>query len=42
MLFGRKGHSYRIIYAIEEGNHAVTVLHIRYGARYAFTLDIET
>lgn len=45
LLYGRKGYRYRIIYAIDEGAHVVTVLHIRHGARDAFTsdeTDIET
>jgi mRNA-degrading endonuclease RelE of RelBE toxin-antitoxin system len=45
LLYGRKGHRYRIIYAIDEGAQSVTVLHIRHGARDAFTSyepDIET
>ena len=36
---GRKGHRHRIIYAIVESNRVVTVLHIRRGARDAFTPD---
>jgi toxin ParE1/3/4 len=36
LLYGRKGHCYRIIYAIDEGNRVVTVLHIRHGSRDAF------
>jgi len=45
LLYGRKGHRYRIIYAIDEVVRVVTVLHIRHGARDAFTSDepdIET
>jgi toxin ParE1/3/4 len=37
LLYGRKPNVYRIIYAIDERNHIVTVLHIRHGARQAFT-----
>ncbi|MDQ2762992.1 MAG: type II toxin-antitoxin system RelE/ParE family toxin [Pseudomonadota bacterium] len=36
LLYGRRRHYYRIIYAIDEGNRTVTVLHIRHGARDAF------
>lgn len=39
LLYGRKGHRYRIIYAIDEGNRVVTVLHIRHGSRDAFMPD---
>jgi toxin ParE1/3/4 len=39
LLYGRKGRRYRIIYAIAESNRVVTVLHIRHGARDAFTPD---
>ena len=34
--YGRRRHVYRIIYAIDEPNRVVTVLHIRHGARDAF------
>jgi toxin ParE1/3/4 len=37
LLYGRKPNVYRIIYAIDERNRVVTVLHIRHGARRAFT-----
>jgi toxin ParE1/3/4 len=37
LLYGRKPNVYRVIYAIDERNHIVTVLHIRHGARQAFT-----
>ena len=37
LLYGRKPNVYRIIYAIDERNRVVTVLHIRHGARKAFT-----
>jgi toxin ParE1/3/4 len=37
LLYGRRRNVYRIIYAIDERSHVVTVLHIRYGARDAFT-----
>lgn len=33
LLYGRKGHVYRIIYALDEPRRVVTVLHIRHGAR---------
>ena len=39
LLYGRKGHRYRIIYAIDERNRIVTVLHIRHGSRDAFMPD---
>jgi plasmid stabilization system protein ParE len=39
LLYGRKGRRYRIIYAIDEGRHVVTVLHIRHWARGAFMPD---
>jgi plasmid stabilization system protein ParE len=37
LLYGRKPNVYRIIYAIDERNRVVTVLHIRHGAREAFS-----
>ena len=33
LLYGRKRHVYRIIYAIDERGGVVTVLHIRHGSR---------
>jgi len=36
LLYGTKPNIYRIIYGIDEGNHVVTVLHVRHGARDAF------
>jgi toxin ParE1/3/4 len=39
LLYGRKRHRYRIIYAIDEDTRVVTVLHIRHGARDAFVAD---
>jgi len=36
LLYGAKPHVYRIIYAIDERNPKVSVLHIRHGARDAF------
>ena len=39
LLYGRKGHRYRVIYAIDDASNAVTVLHIRHGARDAFRND---
>jgi toxin ParE1/3/4 len=36
LLSGRRRYRYRIIYAIDERNRVVTVLHIRHGARDAF------
>jgi plasmid stabilization system protein ParE len=35
LLYGRKPHIYRVIYAIDETRRIVTVLHIRHGARDA-------
>lgn len=35
LLFGKKPHTYRIIYALDRRNHVVNVLHIRHGARDA-------
>ncbi len=35
LLYGRKGHRYRIIYAIDDTSSIVTVLHIRHAARDA-------
>jgi hypothetical protein len=37
LLFGRKPNVYPITYAIDERSRVVTVLHIRHGARMAFT-----
>ena len=37
LLYGRGRDRYRIIYSIDERNRVVTVLHIRHGARDAFT-----
>jgi toxin ParE1/3/4 len=39
VLYGRGRYRYRIIYAIDARNRIVTVLHIRHGARDAFTLE---
>jgi plasmid stabilization system protein ParE len=36
LLYGRRRNLYRIIYAIDDANRIVTVLHIRHGARDAF------
>ena len=36
LLYGRRRHRYRIIFAIDEDSRIVTVLHIRHGARDAF------
>lgn len=33
LLYGRRRHVYRIIYAIDERRRVVTVLHIRHGSR---------
>jgi toxin ParE1/3/4 len=35
LLYGRRRHRYRIVYAVDEASHVVTVLHIRHGARDA-------
>ena len=37
LLFGRKPHVYRVIYRVIEAQRRVDVLHIRHGARKAFT-----
>jgi toxin ParE1/3/4 len=39
LLYGRRRYRYRIIYAIDERDRIVTVLHIRHGARDAFMPD---
>jgi len=36
LLYGRKPHSYRIIYRVLEKEKQVNVLHIRHGARQRF------
>jgi toxin ParE1/3/4 len=41
LLSGRRRHLYRIIYALDERNRIVTVLHIRHGARDAFMADAD-
>jgi toxin ParE1/3/4 len=41
LLYGRRRYVWRIIYAIDEGNRVVTVLHIRYGGRDALVPDDE-
>jgi toxin ParE1/3/4 len=33
LLYGKKPHIYRVIYAVDEGHQTVSVLHIRHGAR---------
>ena len=33
LLFGKKPHIYRIIYAVDKRNRVVNVLHIRHGVR---------
>ncbi|MGH6794868.1 MAG: type II toxin-antitoxin system RelE/ParE family toxin [Methylocella sp.] len=38
LLYGKKPRLYRIIYGVDERRRAVTVLHIRYAARQAYTL----
>jgi len=37
LLYGRKPNVHRMIYAIDERDRVVTVVHIRHGARKAFT-----
>ena len=37
LLYGKKPHSYRIIYTFEIDNHAVNIIHLRHGAMSAFT-----
>jgi plasmid stabilization system protein ParE len=37
LLFGKKPHVYRIIYAVDKRNHVVNVLHIRHGLRAALS-----
>jgi len=37
LLFGKKPHIYRIIYAVDKRNHVVNVLHIRHGVRRALS-----
>jgi toxin ParE1/3/4 len=39
LLYGRRRHCYRIIYAVDDASRVVTVLHIRHGARDAFMPD---
>jgi plasmid stabilization system protein ParE len=39
VLYGRKRHRYRIIYPVDESHRVVTVIHIRHGARAAFSPD---
>jgi len=42
LLYGRKPHIYRIIYSVDHEAQKVTILHIRHGARQAFTTkDIQ-
>ena len=36
LLYGNRAHVHRIIYGVDEREKAVTVLHIRHGARDAF------
>jgi toxin ParE1/3/4 len=37
LLFGKKPHVYRIIYAMDKRDHVVNVLHIRHGVRGALS-----
>jgi len=39
LLYGRRRNLYRIIYAIDDANRIVSVLHIRHGARDVFMPD---
>ena len=39
LLYGKKPHVYRIIYAVDAPNSVVRVLHIRHGARDAFASE---
>ena len=41
LLYGRRRNVYRIIYAVDENNRVVTVIHIRHGARDAFVPDMS-
>ena len=36
LLYGKKPHTYRIIYSIQRGSQLVLVVHIRHGARRDF------
>jgi toxin ParE1/3/4 len=37
LLYGKKPHVYRVIYRVSEARNEVDILHIRHGARQAFT-----
>ncbi len=37
LLFGKKPHIYRIIYAVDKRHHVVNVLHIQHGVRRALS-----
>jgi toxin ParE1/3/4 len=37
LLYGGRGHVYRVIYAIDQQNRTVTILHIRHGSRQAWS-----
>ena len=39
LLFGKKPHIYRIIYALDKRHRIVNVLHIRHGARATLSTD---
>jgi mRNA-degrading endonuclease RelE of RelBE toxin-antitoxin system len=41
LLYGKKRHAYRLIYAIDESSHVVSVLHIRHGAQDVLGSDEE-
>ena len=40
LLYGKRPHVYRIIYAIDERRQVVSTIHIRHGARDRFTSAI--
>ena len=41
LLYGRKSHTYRIIYHVDERRKSVSVLHIRHGARARLAENYE-
>jgi toxin ParE1/3/4 len=42
LLFGKSSSTYRIIYALDKRKNAVTILHIRHGARTALLTEPES
>ena len=42
LLYGKRAHIYRIIYRVDERRKAVTILHIRHGARARLTENHAT